>query len=276
MQPAGDEPELQPPQDDATTAEWRMMLTGADPELPRIRRWWRRVPSAPRCKMCAAPFRGIGSIATRAIMHGTSPSNPLLCSLCFHSLRNHPGGAEIDISILFADIRGSTGIAERTSAAAFTRLVQRFYAGAAKAIDDQDGIIDKFLGDGVMALFIPAITGEAHAARAIAAGRGMLAAAMAPELRDGGVFVGVGVHTGIAFVGAVGIDDKLDFTALGDAVNVAARLGSAAGAGELVVSAAAWDAADDPATIERRSIEVKGRTAPLEVVILTAELATPA
>ena len=271
----GDEPAAQPPQDDAATAEWRMMLTGADPALPHLRRWWRRVPSAPRCKMCAAPFRGFGAIATRVIMHGTSPSNPLLCSLCFRSLRNQPGGAEIDVSILFADIRGSTSIAERSSAAAFTRLVQRFYSGAAKAIDDHGGIVDKFLGDGVMALFIPAVAGEDHAARAIAAGRAVLDASMAPELRAGGVFVGVGVHTGIAFVGAIGVDDKLDFTALGDAVNVAARLGAAAGARELVVSAAAWDAAADPTAVERRSIEVKGRTAPLEVVVLTSELATP-
>jgi adenylate cyclase len=273
---SADEPAPPPVEEDAATAEWRAALTGTDPGLRTIRRWWRRVPSSPRCKMCAAPFRGIGSLATRAIMHGTSPSNPLLCSVCFHSLRKNPGGAEIEVSILFADIRGSTGIAERTSAAAFTQLVQRFYAGAASAIDHHGGIVDKFLGDGVMALFIPAIAGEAHAERAIAAGRAVLVAAQERALLEGGVFVGVGVHAGVAFVGAVGIDDNLDFTALGDAVNVAARLAAAAGAGELVVSATAWDSGSDATAVDRRSIEVKGRSAPLDVVVLTSEPATPA
>src|SRR5256885_11068522 len=107
-------------------------------------------------------------------MHGPSTANPMLCSLCFGQLRNGPGGAEIDISVLFADIRGSTGIAERTSAGEFRRLVQQFYLRAAKAIHEHDGIVDKFLGDGIMALFIPIVTGVLHAIRAIEAGEAVL------------------------------------------------------------------------------------------------------
>jgi adenylate cyclase len=247
---------------------WRQVLTGTDRGLPRLRRMWGRVPSAPRCKLCAAPFRGPGRLLTRAMMHGPSASNPLLCNACFGQIRRMPGGAEIDISVLFADIRNSTGIAERTSAGEFRQLVQRFYHRAAKSIDDSGGIIDKFLGDGIMVLFVPVIAGGRHAERAIDAGEALLAAVCDPILVKGGVRVGVGVHTGSAFVGAIGVDDKLDFTALGDTVNVAARLGSVAGPGELLVSGAAWLAAGRGEPSERKKLEVKGREAGLEVVVV--------
>lgn len=260
----------------SATEIWRSVLTGEDPSLPALRRRFRRIPSDPRCKMCAAPFRGPGRLITRLMMHGQSSSNPMLCNLCFGQIRKDPGGAEIEISVLFADIRGSTGIAERTSAGEFRRLVQRFYLTAAKAIHEHDGIVDKFLGDGIMALFIPVVTGEMHAIRAIEAGEAVLRAVAGRELMDGGVRVGVGVHTGEAFVGAVGDGERLDFTALGDTVNVAARLGSDAGAGELLVSSTAWAAGGRAQAGERRALAVKGRAEPLEVIVLPGDAAAVA
>jgi len=201
-------------------------------------------------------------------MHGQSRVNPMLCGLCFGSLRQHPGGAEVEISVLFADVRGSTGIAERTSSAEFRRLLQRFYGIASRAIERNGGIVDKFLGDGVMALFIPVIAGERHASRAVTAGRTMLDEAERSDLAASGVRIGVGLHTGTAFVGVLGSDDKLDFSALGDTVNVAARLGSIAGPGELVVSRVAWEAAGlEVEATDRRQIEVAGREGPLEVIV---------
>lgn len=262
-----DEP-VTPDDERSSTEIWRSILTGEDPGLPALRRRFRRIPSDPRCKMCAAPFRGPGRLITRLMMHGQSSSNPLLCNLCFGKIRKGTGGAEIEISVLFADIRGSTGIAERTSAGEFRRLVQRFYHGAAGAIHEHDGIVDKFLGDGIMALFIPVVTGELHAIRAIEAGEAVLRDAGARELVEAGVGVGAGVHTGEAFVGVVGDEERRDFTALGDTVNVAARLGSDAGAGELLVSSVAWAAGGRVGAAERRELSVKGRTEPLEVVVL--------
>jgi adenylate cyclase len=256
--------------DGENTEAWRRILNGSDRSLPRLRRMLGSVPSSPRCKLCAAPFRGPGGVISKAFRHGPSNSNPLLCNACFGQIRKHPGGAEIEISVLFADIRGSTGIAERTSAAEFRRLVQRFYHRAAKAIDDNRGVIDKFLGDGIMVLFIPVVAGDIHARHAVVAGEALLAAVRDPMLVQGGVRVGVGVHTGLAFVGTMGTDDKLDFSALGDTVNVAARLGSEAGPGELLVTRATWLAAGrgDGGTI--RELAVKGREVPLEVVVLRA------
>ena len=256
------------PADEATNALWRARLLGTDPGLRQIRRTFGRIPSPPRCKVCSAPFHGPGRIFTRLWLRGESPGHPLICNSCIGSLAKHPGGAEIEISIVFADVRGSTGLAERTSAAEFRGVLQRFYEVSAQAIDRNGGIVDKFLGDGVMALFIPVLTGEMHAGRALQAARELLGGAS--RLRVGGDIlpVGAGLHTGIAFVGAVGSGDKLDFSALGDTVNVAARLGSVAAAGELLVSRAAWDATGLPLEgASFRELEVRGRATALEVIV---------
>ena len=212
------------------------MLTGEDPSLLGVRKVWRRIPSAPRCKVCASPFHGAGGLMARLVWHGPMRNNPLLCKACFGTLSKHPGGAEVEISVVFADVRGSTALAERTSASDYHELIQTYYRVAAAAIDTNDGVIDKFLGDGIMALFIPVIAGENHASRAIDAGRAILAAVDREGLPTKGLHVGAGVHTGEAFVGVVGSEEKLDFTALGDTVNIAARLGGLAGPGELLVS----------------------------------------
>jgi adenylate cyclase len=254
------------PDEDPTTAQWRAMLTGEDSGLRESRRFWRRMPSAPRCKVCASPFHGIGGAVARVFWHGPIQSNPLLCKACFGALAQFPGGAELEISVVFADVRGSTGLAERTSASAFRGLIQAYYRSAAAAIDANDGIIDKFLGDGIMALFIPVIAGENHANRAITAGQAILAGVERDGLVRKGLLVGAGVHTGEAFVGTVGSDEKIDFTALGDTVNIAARLGGVAGPGELLVSRAAWDRAALGTPPAEREIEIAGRAGSLAVV----------
>ena len=252
--------------EDPTASRWHALLTGEDPTLRKLRRVWRHVPSAPRCKVCASPFHGAGGAVARLFWHGPMRGNPLLCKACFGTLSQHPGGAELEISVVFADVRGSTGLAERSSAAEFRGLLQAYYRTAARAIDANGGVIDKFLGDGVMALFIPVITGENHAARAIRSGQAILAGVERDGLARRGLMVGAGVHSGEAFVGVIGGDEKLDFTALGDTVNIAARLGSLAGPGELLVSRAAWDRAGLEPPAEERAVEIAGRTGTLAVV----------
>src|SRR3954447_2446042 len=247
--------------DEADRSEdWRRLLTGEDPTLLRVRRMWQHIPDGPRCKVCASPFHGVGGAVARLMWHGRIANNPLLCKACFGQLSRHQGGAELEISVLFADVRGSTGLAERNSAAAFHDLLQGYYKAAAAAIDANGGIIDKFLGDGVMALFVPVLTGENHARSAIAAGRAILDTVERQGLGAKGLVVGAGIHSGDAFVGVVGSDEKLEFTPPGATVHVAARLGGLAAGGELLVSRAAWElanAGDPPAT---RDVEIAGRT----------------
>jgi adenylate cyclase len=169
------------PTDDQRTESWRRLLTGEDPMLHWLRRRWRNVPSAPRCKVCAAPFAGPGGLIARLMKHGRSTVSPLMCNACFSHLRSQVGGAEVEITVLFADVRGSTGLAERTTTGAFRGLIQEFYGVAARAVDRHDGYLDKFLGDGVMALFIPVLAGENHAGRAVDAAIDVLEMARRPD-----------------------------------------------------------------------------------------------
>ena len=249
---------------------WRSLLTGENRVLRRWRRVWHRVPSPPRCKVCQAPFHGPGGLAARAVGFGRTSDSTILCRKCFGKLSKSPGGAEVEISVLFTDVHGSTGLAEQVSAAAFGALLQEYYGLAAAAVDRNGGTVDKFLGDGVMALFIPVIAGENHAGRAIEAGRAVLAAVEALSAR--GLVVGAGVHAGPAYVGMIGSDHHSDFTAVGDTVNVAARLGTRAGPGELLVSRAAWDLAGLGHPPAEHEVEIVGRSGTLAVVPLTPAL----
>ncbi len=245
------------------------MLLGDYPRLHRMRRMWGVLPSPPRCKLCNAPFRGPGGVLMRAIAYGPSTLNRRLCKWCIRAVQKHPGGAEIEISVLFADVRGSTGIAEEMSPEEFSRLMARFYGTAADVIDASDGIVDKFVGDAAVALFIPGFAGSDHAAAAIAAARSLL-----EQTRDDGsdawIPIGVAVHTGSSFVGSVGEGDARDFTALGDTVNSAARLSGMAAAGEVLISADAAAAAGlETAGLERRTLELRGRNESLDAWVAT-------
>jgi adenylate cyclase len=105
---------------------WKQMLTGTYPRLHRMRRIWGMLPSPPRCKLCNAPFRGPGGVLMRAIAYGPSPLNRRLCKWCIRAIHKQPGGAEIEITVLFADVRGSTAMAERMPPEDFSRLMARF------------------------------------------------------------------------------------------------------------------------------------------------------
>jgi adenylate cyclase len=238
------------------------MLTGEFP--PLIRRIWGALPSPPRCKLCNAPFRGPGSVLMRALGRGPSPLNRRLCKWCLGGVYKRPGGAEVEISVLFADVRGSTALAERMPPEDFSRLMGRFYVAAAAAVDERDGIVDKFLGDGAVALFIPGFAGSDHAADAIEAARGVLEQT-GHDGPEPWLPVGAAVHTGRSFVGSVGEGDARDFTALGDTVNTTARLTGLAGAGEILVSAEAASAGGlDTTGLERRTLELRGREGSVE------------
>jgi len=250
----------------------RNLLTGHNPASATLRRIFRRVPSGPNCKMCAAPFAGPGGAVLRHVGFARYPGNPAICGWCIKDLqRIGVQGAEIPVSLLFADIRGSTTIGERLSPTEFRAFLDRFYRLSSQAVLATDGIVDKFVGDEVIGLFFGGISGEHHAAAAVAAGRDLLArVGRADATPSGPIPVGAAVHTGQAFVGSTASDDVVnDFTALGDPVNTTARLAAQAAAGELLVSAdAAAAAALDSADLQRRIVDVRGRTEPIEVLSL--------
>jgi adenylate cyclase len=207
----------------------------------------------------------------RVIGRGPWTKNPNYCGICFNVLQTMHGGAEIECTLLFADVRGSTALAEQMSPRDFNAVMTRFYTAAAKELVERDGIVDKFVGDEVVAIFIPALAGEKHAQRAIEAARVLLRVTgnepgIAPWLP-----VGAGIHSGMAYVGAVGEGQHTEFSALGDVVNVAARLASAASAGEIFVSTAAAAAATlDISQLEHRSLGLRGKSTATDIVVLSA------
>jgi adenylate cyclase len=242
--------------------KWRAVLMGEARGhicwTPWMRRFNRSIPSEPRCKLCDTPFGRPGGLM-RFIGFGPSRLNRRICSGCIRALEKRPGGAEIELSLLFADVRGSTTLAERMPAEEFSQLMARFYGAAAQVVDRRNGIVDKFVGDQAMALFIPAFAGGDHASDAIEAARELL---QETGHGDGEPWVplGAGVHTGVAYVGTVGDGDAFDFTALGDSVNTAARLAASAGAGEILLSSAAAKASElDTAGLLSRTLELRGR-----------------
>jgi adenylate cyclase len=249
---------------------WRSILMGTDERYAKTRRFLRRIPSAPRCKMCAAPFGGLGSPIMRLVGRAPWDKNHHYCGVCFTVLQNLRGGAEIECSLLFADVRGSTRLAEEMSPSRFRQLMARFYEMAADVLVERDAIVDKFVGDEVVAIFIPALAGDAHAARAIASAQALMEATGNTEGEQSWLPLGAGVHTGIAFVGSVGQGRAAELTALGDVVNVAARLASAAGAGEILCTNAAASAAALPVgKLELRRLNLRGKTEATDVVVVS-------
>jgi adenylate cyclase len=255
---------------DQTSEAWRGILTGNARGLRTIRRLVGWIPAGPRCKLCLAPLRAPGSVVLRPFGFGPSKLNRRLCRACFRSIGKYPGGAEVEITLLFADVRGSTALAEQMKPQEFSGLIARFYGTAAKVIDARNGIIDKFVGDEVVALFIPGFAGDDHAARAVDAARALMQAT-GNDTDDPWVPVGAGVHTGVPYVGRVGEGDACDFTAVGDPVNTTARLASNAAAGEILVSSAAAQAAAlDTTGLEMRTLELRGREESAEVWVARA------
>jgi adenylate cyclase len=196
-------------------------------------------------------------------------NNPNLCSACFTFVTTNHGGAEIEISLLFADIRGSTSLAETIAPAEYRALLDRFYNVAADAVFSNDGFVDKFVGDELVATFVPLLTGEQHAIRALDAARDLMKATGHGSPDGPWVPLGAGVHTGTTWMGAVGEGAAANMTALGDPVNVTARLASLAEAGEiLITSEAALAAGVDTTMLPHKSLELKGRQQLTEVVSL--------
>jgi adenylate cyclase len=134
---------------------------------------------------------------------------------------------------------------------------------------DHDGGIDKFVGDEIVAFFFPLMSGPRHALAAVDTALAMLRATGHEDREGPWVPLGVGVSSGMAWVGAVGDEKHTDLTALGDVVNIAARLGGAARSGEVLVTVEGARAAGLAPDLERQSLELKGKSSPTEVVSLS-------
>jgi adenylate cyclase len=250
-----------------TEEYWREFLEHPDTLMGVGRLLFRRLPRAPRCQLCAAPFAGPGSYAMRMIGKRPSDGNPNLCTSCQSVILKHLGGAEVDGAMLFADIRGSTAIAERITPTEFRAILDRFYTAASNAVFAHGGILDKFVGDELVAAFTPQF-GSNYSERAIGSARALLHATGHADQQGPWVPVGAAVHSGRAWFGAVGHGDHTEIAFVGDAVNTTARLAALAEAGEILVSSSAAAEAGLEGARDERTVNLRGKTEPVRVVSL--------
>ena len=187
--------------------EWHDLLSGTHPLFIHGSPL-RFLPSRPRCRICRAPFGAPASFVLKR--YGFTPwaKNPKICARCFESLGVHaamcPGaeegeeirGAEVDVTMLFADVRGSSKLARQMPVLDFTRLMNRFYGVSRDVLLEHDAIIEKFVGDEVVGLFIPFMAGPEHAKRAVEAAEALLRATGHGTPEGPWAPLGAGVHTG--------------------------------------------------------------------------------
>jgi len=181
-----------------------------------------------------------------------------------------PGGTRREISVLFADIRGFTSIAESLPPEQVVNLVNTYDDPLARVVFERGGFLDKFTGDGIMALFGVPLPQPDHAERAVRAGLEMQAVAQQVSAQRGEVEwpirYGIGVTSGEAVVGNIGGEERMDFTAIGDVVNLAARLEGRAQPGEVLISEYTYELVKDVVEAERLPpIKVKGKKEPVVV-----------
>jgi len=235
--------------------------------MPLVQGIYKLIPSDPHCFECGVPMSGIGGNFLR--FKGSKPSSfsSRLCSNCEKYARQQESGAEVVLTMLFADIRDSTPLAERSTASEYKDVIQRFYKETSNVLIAHNAMVNRLMGDQVIALFVPRFAGKDHAQVAIQAARELLRVTGHENLNGPWVPVGVGIHTGMAYVGAVGSKNGVnEIAVLGSAANLCARLSSKAAAGEILISEDSVKSGGlDVDRLESRSVELKGISQPVSV-----------
>ena len=179
------------------------------------------------------------------------------------------GGKRVGITVLFADIRGFTSYSENQSPEQLVSVLNRYLAAGAEAVLDEEGTVDKFLGDAVMAWFNAPIPQADHTLRAVRAALRLrervaqLHAILPPEAQ---LAFGVGIHYGDAILGLIGTEKRLEYTAIGDSVNTTKRLQENAGKNQIVISQVAYERVRDYINVvEMQPMIVKGKRDPIQV-----------
>jgi adenylate cyclase len=221
------------------------------------------------------PLRGVLSMPFRAFGIRPSKMNPNTCTICelMFTKVMRARKVTIDATVMFADLRGYTALSQLLPPDAISGLLDAFYDRCADAIWEHDGLLNKTIGDAVMAVFnFPIRTGD-HARNAVRAAREIqcrwrverekLAEALGLPGRELGV--GIGIDTGELSFGEFGRSHR-DLTAIGTVVNVASRAQSAAGADQILVTQEVYRRAEsDLAGSEAKAYLLKGFPAPVEL-----------
>lgn len=182
------------------------------------------------------------------------------------------GGVNQKITVLFADIRGFTALSEKANPEKVVGLLNRYFSAMSEIIFEHGGTLDKYIGDGLMALFGAPNASEEDALNAVKAAVTMQKrlSKLNDELRAEGygtVSIGIGLHTGEATVGYIGSDKRSEYTAIGDTVNLASRLESHAAGGQILMSDATAAASGNRVPVNvLEPLTVKNRVQPVSVL----------
>ena len=262
---------------------WYWYLTGEHQHgFPKNYERWKNLnralygvlPGNPRCFECNLPLAGSGAKFIGPLGLSASRFSPQLCSWCESSIRKQEGGAQVELSMMFADVRGSTSLAETQGINQFTNMIQQFYKVSTDVILDNYGMVNRLMGDQVIGLFVPRFSGVNHAQAAIDTAVELLNATGHEEKNGPWAPVGVGIHTGPAYVGTVGHGHGVnEIAVLGNDANLTARLSSAAAQGEVMISQAAMDCAElDGEGMESQKLELKGINEMISVRVMRVGL----
>ncbi len=256
---------------------WYTIFGVGHPLLIGKQQTFRTQGTPPRCKLCLAPFGENPEFGGTPDQPGPSNRNPRYCSLCDVFIRENPGGAKVKLSMVFADVRDSTKLAEELELREYVRLMNKFYGDTTRAFIDTDGFMLEVVGDEVFALYPTGFSGvsagddavvdEAKLVKereGVAAAKAVDAARRLVTISEGGAdgfAFGIGIHTAEVFIGTVrGAEEGIvDVRVWGPEVIKTARLSAAARAGEALISDETCKAAGlDTASLERREMELKG------------------
>jgi adenylate cyclase len=228
----------------------------------------KRLPHSPRCRICYLPFDGMGGYLTKTLLGvEASKLNPYMCNQCERFATEYHGGVELEISIMFVDVRGSSAMAEKLSAEKFSKTINRFYRATTEVFYKHNGLVEKLVGDEVAGFFVPGFAGPKFPQVAVDAGKETMSVMGFGRSSEPWIPIGVGIHTGVAYIGSVEADGGVSNIAiLGDSVNTAARLTSLAAPGELIISEATRKAAGLSSNgMESRTLNLKGRSESVDV-----------
>lgn len=179
------------------------------------------------------------------------------------------GGKRVDLTVLFADIRGFTSYSEQISPERLVSVLNRYLAAMAEAVLSQEGTIDKFLGDAIMAWFNAPIPQPDHTLRAVKAAlllREMVEGLYQELPEDSHLAFGVGIHYGDAVLGLIGTERRLEYTAISDSVNTAKRIQENSANNQILISKEAYERIKDVVEAKQHaSMAVKGKSQRVEV-----------
>ena len=247
---------------------WHQVFASGHPVLSSKQRRYSLLPGAPRCKLCEVPFGGVGGFVMRFRGLHASSRNPNYCNACDGFLQAFPGGAEVPMSMLMVDIRGSVQLSNRLAPAEFAQQVIATRGELHEIFNRNDAFVLEYQGDSVFAVWPPGFVGPRHAALALTAARQI--AAMGASRSADKPAVGASAHSGNVYIGTIpdAGGQMAGFGAFGADVNMLGRLTHAAQPGEVLVSRTLFELAGEPLTGSLQRIQLKGFDEPAEVVSL--------